>query len=235
MLKPALAMAGILCGPLAQAGMPVPMGGEMVYRADAALFTECASGNRVPMAMEQDYLAAERAYRARRAAPGAPVYVTLEGEIAERPKMEGAGTEPALVVHRFINAWPTERCARARADAALENTYWKIVRIGGESVPAVDGAREAHMVLKPADGAPVLSATAGCNRINARYGLDGATLRVMPGPMTRMACPPPLDAAEQRLVALLSRIAGWRVIGNTLELFDADGAPLADLIAVALP
>jgi uncharacterized lipoprotein NlpE involved in copper resistance len=99
--------------PIAYGQVPVlPFTGEMRYMADAALFTDCRTGRTYPIAMEADYLKMERAYLKAVVEPGAPIYVTFEGFIVPRPKMEGEGLEPAVVVERFINVWPEEKCGR---------------------------------------------------------------------------------------------------------------------------
>ena len=49
-----------------------------------------------------------------------------------------------------------------------------------------------------------------------------------------MACPEPLDDWERRLAGVLERTATWRIDGQTLELLDAAGAPLALFQAVYL-
>jgi heat shock protein HslJ len=212
--------------------------GDLTYLADAAMLTECATGKRHPVAMEGDWLRMERGYRAAAPSPGAPLHVTFEGRVEQRPKMEGSGTEPAWVVQRFIHAWPGERCERARADANLANTYWRAVALGGEDVPPPPpGRREAQLRIRaPRNDAArgEYSATAGCNALNGAYTRDGASLSFAPSATTRMACPPPLDALERRLTDALARTASWRIVANTLELFDTAGGSLGLFLAVQL-
>ena len=88
------------------------MRGMYSYMADAGMFVECITGLRLPVAMEADNVALERAYSAARTSPGEPVLVSLEGRIAMRPRMEGAGQEQALVPLHVIRAWPGRNCAR---------------------------------------------------------------------------------------------------------------------------
>jgi hypothetical protein len=85
-------------------------GGELTYMADAAQFTDCRTGHRYPVAMEADWITTERAYLKDVKEPGGRLYVTFEGSIAQRPRMEGNGTEPSVVVQRFIGTWPGRRC-----------------------------------------------------------------------------------------------------------------------------
>jgi heat shock protein HslJ len=208
------------------------LGGEMRYVADAPRFTECLTGRSYPMAKEGDYPDAERAYLAERVEPGAALYLTVEGSIAPRPKADGTGLEPGVVVRRFVGAWPGERCERAMADAALTNTYWRITRLGDAPVSAFEGRREPHLVLRSDGGRHTYVATAGCNRLVGAYAVDGELIAIAIPPATRTACPPPLDALERALTDTLERAARWQIRGNTLELADRFGNPLALFAAV---
>jgi len=211
-----------------------PFGGELTYMADAARFTDCRTGRSHPVALEGDWIAAERAYVAAAREPAAPVYVTFDGTIADRPKMEGDGVEPTVVVQRFIHAWPHERCERARADASLSNTYWRIVRLGAEAVRATPNRREPHLVLRSSDGRTSYTATVGCNQLTGWYTVNADAITFSPAAATLLPCPPPLDTQEKALGAALARTRRWRVIGNTLELFDDQGTPSGLFEAVYL-
>lgn len=90
----------------------LPFTGEMRYMADAARFTDCRTGRSYPIAMEADYVKMERAYLEAVGEPGGPLCVTFEGFIVPRPKTEGDGLETTVVIERFINVWPEEKCGR---------------------------------------------------------------------------------------------------------------------------
>jgi heat shock protein HslJ len=221
-------------GALHAAELSLGLGGEMTYLADAATFTECMTGRRHPIAMEGDYLAIERAYLAAVSEPGAPLYVTFDGTLAERPRMEGGGTERTVVVNRYINVWPGERCERAAADASLSNTYWRIVRLRSEAVAATDGRREPHLILREGDGRGDFKATVGCNGLEGSYRVDAEQVSFSAAAAATQPCPAPLDELERSLAEVLAATARWRIIANTLEFFDASGASLALLEAVYL-
>ncbi len=91
------------------------MRGMYRYLADAALFEECLTGWRLPVSMEADNIALERAYLASGTPPGEPVLVNLEGRIGSRPGMEGDALVRSLVPVRFINIWPGANCEQAPA------------------------------------------------------------------------------------------------------------------------
>lgn len=210
------------------------MGGEMVYRADAARFTDCATGGSYPIAMEGDFVRMQQSYGQATLEPGAPLYVTFEGSIANRPRMEGSGFEQNVIVSRFIHAWPNQNCERARADAPLLNTYWRIVSLAGEPVGPADGKREPHLILRNEDGRQSYAATVGCNQMSGGLTLADESIRFSSGIATLMACPPPLDGLEKSLGQSLAATQRWQIKANTLELLDAQAAQTALCEAVQL-
>ena len=219
-------------GTLTPTELSLRLRGMMIYFADAARLTECLSGRSFPIAMEADFLALQRAYMEKREAPASELMVSFEGSIQPRPKMEGDGTELSVIVDRFINVWPGERCEQAMTDAALTNTYWRLVRLGGDAVGPVDGRREPHMVLRAAEDR--FAATVGCNQMIGGFTLDGDKITFGQVAMTMMACPPPLDTLERGLAQALESTATWRINGNALDLRDADGKETALFQAVYL-
>ena len=84
------------------------------YLADAPSLELCATGHRLPVAMEGDYLQLEKAYL--RALPpvkaGQPLLVNLEGLITQRASMEpGRGPVRTVVVERFGGVHPGRGCS----------------------------------------------------------------------------------------------------------------------------
>ncbi len=220
-------------GTLTPADLNPMLAGELTYMADAARFTECLTGRNYPIAQEGgEFLKLQRAYQGARSKPGETLYVTFEGSIMARQKMEGTGTERAVVVRRFINVWPHETCERARADPSLTNTYWRIVKLGEESIQAVEGRREPHLVLRKGEGRPTAVATVGCNHMTASYTLGGESLIFTEQASTKMACPAPLDELEGHLRDMLAKARQWRIKGPTLELWDESGRTVGLLEAV---
>jgi heat shock protein HslJ/uncharacterized lipoprotein YbaY len=212
---------------------PPLLRGLVTYMADAARFTDCRTGEGYPIAMEGDYEALEHAYLAAGQEAGAPVMASFKGSIVERPRPDGAGTGPAVLVERFVGVWPGEECVSESAQATLTDTYWKIVRLGELELPPGDGRREPHLVLRPSDARFI--ATAGCNQMVGGFELAGERLRFGEAAATRMSCPPPLGDWEQQLSWTLSATAAWKIEGQTLELYDPDGAAIATFRAVGTP
>lgn len=131
-----------------------------------------------------------------------------------------------------VTAQPPAESGRHVPDASLENTYWRIVRLGEEPVSPIGKGPEPHLLLKEQDGRKSYAATVGCNRMAGGYSVDGETIRFTQGISTRMACPPPLDVLERKLLETLEKTRKWRIKGDTLEMFDAAGAPAARFEAV---
>jgi copper homeostasis protein (lipoprotein) len=200
------------------------------YMADAAIFEECLTRRRLPVLMQGDYLAAEQAYTRMRREPGGPMLATIRGRIVERAGMEGP-PRPSVLIERFEGIWPGETCGVRFVTEPIRNTYWKLVRLRGEPVGAVENQREPHIVLH-ADGQRV-AGSGGCNRLLGGYRIDGNRIEFSKLAVTLMACPAGMEQ-EQAFLRALGEAARWRVTGSHLELLDAGDAVIARLEAVHL-
>jgi hypothetical protein len=83
------------------------------YRADAASFFDCASGDQFPVAPEGGAAALQAAYVAARAVPGEPQLATVEARIVMRASEPGGARRPALQIERVINLSAQTQCAAA--------------------------------------------------------------------------------------------------------------------------
>jgi uncharacterized lipoprotein YbaY/heat shock protein HslJ/uncharacterized lipoprotein NlpE involved in copper resistance len=201
------------------------MRGMYRYMADAGRFRECSTYREMPVAQEGDNAALESAYSMTRGQPNEELMVSLEGRIAERPRIEGGGIEQVLVPEKFLKIWPGETCGQRFATAELVNTYWKLTRVGDEAVVVRENQREAHLILR-LDEQRVGGST-GCNQITGTYRLDGASLLFGPMASTRMACEAAISATETRFLQALMAARRWSVRGEHLELYDEAGRLLA--------
>jgi len=205
----------------------LPMRGEYRYLADAATFRECLTGRALPVAMEEQSVAVERAYLAARPAPGEPVVALVQGRIVPRPPMEGTGTRPTLVVDRLIRLQPETACAPLFRAAPLLDTEWTLTAFASGPVPQTVGkARPAHVLLRESQGQRLLAGSGGCNRLTGGFTLDGDRIAFRRVATTKMVCPKGMDA-ERRLLDVLAQARSWRVLGRLLELYDEGGARLA--------
>ena len=200
------------------------MRGMYRYMADAALFEECLTGRTFPVAQEADNPALERAYLDAQRQPGEPVMVSLQGRIALRPAMEGGATVLKVVPERLLGVWPGETCGNRMAVAELENTYWKLTRLGDEPVLLVEQQREPHLVLHSGDNR--VDGFGGCNRLTGGYTLEGSSIGFSQMASTQMACAEGAEI-ERAFTAALERVRSWRLIGQHLDLFDEAGELVA--------
>jgi heat shock protein HslJ len=110
------------------------------------------------------------------------------------------------------------------ANASLENTSWKLTRLGDSSVHAPSKQREAYFLLDPASHR--VSGSGGCNRLMGSYELKGDELTFGRMASTMMACPDGMDT-EQAFLKSLGQVSKWKISGQSLELSDSDGKVLA--------
>jgi heat shock protein HslJ len=195
------------------------LSGHYRYMADAAVFVDCASGERLAVAEAGDNLALQRAYGDARPSPGAPMLVTVDGRVGAA----SAGALRALVVDRFI-AITAGPCGTGHSQAQLLNTYWKLTALRGQPVSVAAGQREPHLVLqvKPER----VAGFAGCNRLMGAYQVNGDQLRFTGIASTRMACVSGA-ATEQAFLDALAQVLRWRIDAEMLELFNAQGQVVA--------
>lgn len=196
------------------------------YMADSGIFHECSTGRRWPVATEKDNATLEAAYVRARRIPGEELLVTVEGQVASRPKMEGEGTQPSLIVEKFLNVLPGETCGARSATASLENTDWMLTHLGDNPVVLPDGMRRPYIVLQSKDHR--VAGFAGCNRLVGGYRLKDNSLDFGRMATTRMACDNGMDI-EAAFVAAMGKVKTWKVLGQHVELYDGDRKLLARL------
>ena len=211
-------------GTLAPTELVTSFGGEVAIDTAGLRFTECLTERTYLLDGGGELEKLRRACQGVTKERGQRLYVTFDGTATPRAAPGGGTVEPAITVDRFVNVWPGHRCAQARGKAELVNTYWRIVKLGGETVSPVPGRREPHLLLRLGERQHYV-ATMGCNQLTGSVTVNGDTIDFGRPAATRMACPPPLAELERRLGAMLARTRRWRIVGTTLELFDDDGAP----------
>jgi uncharacterized lipoprotein YbaY/heat shock protein HslJ/uncharacterized lipoprotein NlpE involved in copper resistance len=199
------------------------MRGMYRYQADAGLFTECLTRRTWPVAQEKDNATLEANYGKARSTPGQELLVNLEGQVAMRPQMDG-GLQAALIVERFVGIRAGESCGPRFAAAPLENTYWKLTRLGKQSVGGARPGRDPHVVLQAK--ARLVTGSGGCNRIRGSYQVKGAEILFGPTAATRLACPDGMST-EAAFLGALKQTRKWRVLGEQLELLDNNETLLA--------
>jgi copper homeostasis protein (lipoprotein) len=200
------------------------MRGMYSYMADSGWFTECVTSKRLPVAQEADNAALEAAYSTARPAPGAALLARLDGRIASRMPMEGPGPILSLIVDSFRSISAEQGCSAPLLTASLENTYWKLMRLGNEAVAVGERQREPHLILQILERRAV--GCGGCNRFVGSYSVEADRVTFGQLASARMACVRGMEQ-EQAFFDALAKAAKWRIVGARLELFDAAGDSLA--------
>ena len=121
--------------------------------------------------------------------------------------------------------------ASARATVSLENTYWKLIVLGGRPRIVVDNFPEPNVRLDPSQR---LRGNSGCNSLTGSYLLSGDSLRFTQVGLTRRACVnEEMSRQEKIFVDALNATRKWKVAGDTLMLSGEPGE-LARFAAVYL-
>ncbi len=213
---------------------PPPLRGFVTFSAEAAHFTDCATGRQFRIAKAGDYAALEHAYVAAGQEPGRPVLASFDGRIVEEPPAGGNGPQEVVHVDRFVGVWTGEACQAVHGDRPLVETRWQILRIG-DTVLETEGDRPVPFVQLQAGGdGPRFAASVGCNTMAGSFGIEAGRLRFGQVITTLMACPQQLADAEELLGRVLGDVRGWRIAGDRLELLDEAGAVIAELNAAEL-
>jgi copper homeostasis protein (lipoprotein) len=200
------------------------MSGMFQYMADAATFTDCASGQRWPVAMQGDYKTLEEAYLKMRREPGEQLLVTVAGQVAMRPNADSGKPTRTLIVQRYIGIWPGETCGPTFPASPLQETQWKLTRVDGKPVILADKQREPSLVFRSEQNR--VTGFSGCNNLTGGYKLNGPEISFTGVAATRMACQQGMEI-EAAVFAALNNARRFRIIGQHLELYDANGNMLA--------
>ncbi|QVL53050.1 MAG: META domain-containing protein [Cyanobium sp. M30B3] len=213
------------------------LAGMFRYMADAASIRLCATGASLPVAMEGDYLALERAYLAARPAhaPGQPLLVNLEGLITSRPSAEpGRGPLRTLVVERFVGVHPGRSCPQQASASpgatgswpALRGQLWQLQALQDGEGPTLLTAPGRPPQLQLATDSTRVSGSGGCNRLMAGAVIKGETIRFSRLASTQKACAEAVMAFERRYGQALERVRRWSIDRRTLLLQDERGRTL---------
>jgi copper homeostasis protein (lipoprotein) len=200
---------------------PMLLKGMYMYMADAAVFKECWTGNSYPVLIEADHLALERAYMEMRAEPGESIFVAFTGRFVQRMPEPGLPVREHLIVEQFDTIFPGKTCIMMTMEKGLFDLHWIPIQINGKSVILEPNQSGPYLVLPSKDSS--VSGFAGCNRFFGRfeYGKEHLIFKEMA--TTKMACLSPAMDLEIDFLMALNVTTSYHLVGNTLELKDANG------------
>ena len=130
-----------------------------------------------------------------------------------------AGCKPSI--ERSSSASASDKGSTADSLTSVAGTEWVLER-WNEKEP-VSG--NAEVTLRLEDGR--LSGSSGCNRYSSDVKPGGLPRTIVLGPVagTRMACPEPAMAVEDRFLRQLAAVKSFRLDRGRLELgYELDGA-----------
>ncbi len=192
--------------------------------AGVPIFTECLTRQKHLLSPEGDAAVLQREYAETRREPGEELLATFDGRL-----VEGGAKVRRIAVDRFIGVWPGESCGDRSSHSELQDTYWKLTRIGDRWVPKIDGDRQPHLVLHSEENRA--TATGGCNRFSGGYEIEEKSMRFDLMAATMMACPEGSDV-DQALQTALENTAAFTATSHHLELLDHDGKMVARFEAI---
>jgi uncharacterized lipoprotein YbaY/heat shock protein HslJ len=202
--------------------------GMFLYMADAATFTDCQTGQRWPVAMEREYKTLESAYLKARKRPGEELKVNVQGRVEMRPKADAGGQVLTVVVERYLGIWPGEICDTPAPAPPLQETSWKLTRLLGKPVILADGQREPNLTFRTEQNR--LTGSTGCNNLVGSYRFKGNDMTLSGIAVTRMACLQGMEV-ETEFFTALGKVQKYRILGQHLELYDANNNMLARFAA----
>jgi copper homeostasis protein (lipoprotein) len=198
------------------------LSGMYRYIAEAGMFTECMTGWRLLVAEKRESDALETAYARRQQQPGEELKARVDGRLVVRPHPDTGVEQRMLVVERFIDMMPGETCGAPFSALPLENTYWRATQLEGQPVPPSQPGGQAYLMFE----AGRVSGSDGCNRVASAYELNHDSISFGPMAATRMACSGTADI-ERAFGNAVANASSWRILGDRLELYDANGVRLA--------
>lgn len=198
------------------------MQGRYVFTAGNATFEECRSGLVMAVTPGPQAAALERAYLDDRVGMRAPLLVSVRGRV------QTAGRAPALEVQGFEGTFPGLDCPPRAAPAPLLGTRWQLVSLNAEPVLNMPG--EVGLYIQLQRGGE-LRGSSGCDDFKARWSQRGDRITVDQLAPPRNSCPG--DAVLLMTFGeALTAARSWRQIGDTFELYGANGALLAGFKAL---
>jgi len=153
--------------------------------------------------------------------PVESILVLFKGRFAQRMPEPGLPVREHLIVEQFDRVLPGQTCTEMITDTSLFETHWYPVEIEGKFVTIESNQRKPYFLLS-ATGNRVSGFT-GCNRLIGSFELKSENLRFKDLVTTKMACLSPAKELEMEFLNALNAIKSYRLVGNTLELKDADG------------
>jgi putative lipoprotein len=133
----------------------------------------------------------------------------------------GNGKDVNILLKGVARTTATAATGASSGSVRLEDTTWKLTRLGDQDIVASENQRQPYIVLDSSNHR--VTGSGGCNRLTGSYTLEKQTIHFGPIASTMMACPSGMDH-EGSFLHALDKSHGWKIQGNELELQDENGA-----------
>ena len=193
--------------------------GYYSYFADAALFYDCKTDKKYPIAFEGDNIALEKAYLEINQNPGEKIIVTLIGKYELRDKTDSSGKEEFLIVSKFLDILPNIDCNRNIGTANLLNTFWKLNELNEKSANNIQSEKEIHLII---DSDNKIKGFAGCNSFFGTIATTNDSIKFNQIGATRKMCVDNMELEEELFTTFQNTIR-YKIYGEFLYLYDANG------------
>lgn len=142
---------------------------------------------------------------------------------------EGA-RPPVHAAERPAGVEPGKKCGGHTSPAEIENTYWKLIRLGEQAVRVGEREGEPHLVLRSEKHQA--SGSGGCNRLFGGYRIEGGRIRFSGVATTRMFCSDGMDT-EREFLKALEAVETWTISRDQLDFLGESGELLARFEALS--
>ena len=190
--------------------------GYYSYMADAAMFNDCKTNKKYPVAFEADNISLERAYLEVVENAGEKIIVTLNGHFEKRSKVDGTGERDFLIVDKFDKVWPYLDCVRNLGTASLKNTFWSLRELNGKSTRAFKTEKDIHLIIQQNNS---IKGFSGCNNFFGNSSINNDTLQFSQVGSTMMMCKN--MELESEFFSTLEKSKTYKIYGEYLYLYDS--------------
>jgi heat shock protein HslJ len=114
-----------------------------------------------------------------------------------------------------IGAFVLNSCSTTDLVSQLGGKEWNVTSILGKTLDADKSMKGLPSVNFGENGK--LFGSTGCNNFNGSFKLDGTSLSLDPGAITKMFCP---ESYEQDFLSAVKQVTDVKVDGNTLNLLN---------------
>ncbi len=104
-------------------------------------------------------------------------------------------------------------------DSDIRNKYWKLVELEGDTVIALEGQREAHVIYNLNDDK--VKGSGGCNNFSGKYELIDDSIRVGPLAVTRKYCDSIMEQ-EVKFLKVLEEGGRFIITNENLDLYSGN-------------